>query len=306
MKPRFGISENHAKGTEMRILCGTILAAVLTAVSTAAPAAEAVAEAVAETSGGSLYAVFLSANAATRRAWMDDADMRKRMAADGTPPCGAPECGVPQWYSFPGIENMRDFGGWKGLDGRRIRKGLVLRLARFEGIKGKSAFRERFGVKTDLDLRDREKMSHLKGKSPLGDGVELVIEAGAPSYAAWDTKSGRKYFRDKFALFCDRAKYPIAIHCHKGADRTGSLVFLLQGLLGVAEEDQHIDWQLTAFCFDNPQFRDADRYDKLAAFIALRDGATWTDKFVAYAHDCGVTDEEIATFREIMLEDAAK
>ena len=38
-----------------------------------------------------LYNAFLSTNAATRRAWMDDADMRKRMARLGTPPTGAPD-----------------------------------------------------------------------------------------------------------------------------------------------------------------------------------------------------------------------
>lgn len=249
-----------------------------------------------------LYAAFLSTNAATRRAWMDDAETRGRMILFGTPPRGAPETGVPQWYAADGIDNLRDLGGWAGLGGRRIRKGMILRCGYLEKTRDKAAFRRRFGVKTDLDLRDVNKMTHLKGKSPLGSEVELVIDRSAPAYADCDTKKGREYFRKTFVLLCNRERYPIVMHCHKGADRTGSLAFLLQGLLGADAEDQRIDWQLTAFMYDNPKFRDADRYDKLEEMISSRDGVTWTDKFVAFAHDCGITDEQIAAFREIMLE----
>ena len=264
------------------------------------------ATAAAEISDDALYSAFVSTNDATRRAWIDDADMRKRMISLGTPPRGAPETGVPQWYKVEGTENVRDVGGWKGLGSRNIRKGMVLRSAYLEKVKDKFLFRTRYKIKTDLDLRDVNKMTHLKGRSPLGGNVELVIDVGAPAYEAWDTKSGRRYFRKVFALLSDSEKYPIVIHCHKGADRTGSLVFLMQGLLGMTESDLRLDWQLTAFCNENMRFRDADRYDKLFAMISARDGATLTDKFVSYAHDCGISDDEIAEFRSIMLEDVGK
>ena len=248
------------------------------------------------------YAAFVATNGATRRAWMADADMRKRMAELGTPPRGAPETGVPQWYAADGVANLRDVGGWKGLGGRSVRKGLILRSAYLEKVRDKAGFRDRFGVKTDLDLRDAAKMTHLKGKSPLGGDVKLEIEA-SPAYAAFDTKSGRRFFRKTFGLLCDRERYPVIIHCHKGADRTGSLVFLLQGLLGVSEEDRRLDWALTAFHNDNPKFREEDRYDKLVEMIATRPGENWTDKFVSFARECGIADEEIDRFRSIMLEE---
>lgn len=252
--------------------------------------------------GDGLYRAFISTNPATQRAWMDDAGMRKRMAALGTPPAGAPEFGVPQWYVARGIDNLRDVGGWMGLDGRRLRKGLILRSAMLESIKDPTAFRVRFGVKTDLDLRTPEETDRLHGISPLGGQVAFVNRS-APTYEAFGEKRGMKYFKEVFPLFADRSNYPIVFHCSKGADRTGSLAFLLQGLLGVCERDQALDWELTAFFNPNPKFRAADRYDRLVKLIRSQDGGTWAEKFVSYAHACGISDAEITAFRKIMLED---
>ena len=39
------------------------------------------------------------------------------------------ETRAPRLLDIPGIPNARDFGGWRGLDGRRIRQGLVIRSA---------------------------------------------------------------------------------------------------------------------------------------------------------------------------------
>ncbi len=66
-------------------------------------AGAAVSFACAASEKSDIYKAFLTTNAATRRAWMDDADMRKRMSRLGTPPAGAPEFGVPQWYVAHGI-----------------------------------------------------------------------------------------------------------------------------------------------------------------------------------------------------------
>ena len=279
------------------IVSGRRMAAVLTALCAACALG-----ASAEKPPANLYQAFLATNAATRRAWMDDVDMRKRMAKPGTPPVGAPEFGVPQWYVAHGVNNLRDVGGWTGLDGRRLRKGLLLRSAHLQGIKDPTAFRVRFEVKTDLDLRAPKETDKLKGKSPLGGNVALVTRS-APAYGAFGKEPGMKYFKDLFPIFLDRANYPIIFHCAMGADRTGSIAFLLQGLLGVCEHDQAIDWELTAFFNPNPKFRDPDRYDKLVALIEAQPGGTWTEKFVSYAHACGITDAEIAQFRAIMLEE---
>lgn len=247
-----------------------------------------------------LYAAFVSADAATRRAWMADEKMRVRLAAVGTPPKSAPADGVPRWYDGFGIANMRDVGGWKGLGGRRLRTGLLFRSAHLDRCTNKAAVVSMYGIKTELDIRKFEE--HRRFKSPLGWGVAFATRS-APAYGEFDDERGRQFFKDVFALFEDRSAYPILFHCAVGADRTGSLAFLLQGLLGVSEDDRLLDWELTAFSNPNPKFREPKRYDRLVKVISSCEGATWDDKFVAYAHKCGISDKSIAAFRKIMLED---
>ena len=252
-------------------------------------------------SSDDFYHEFVNADRKTRRSWMKSEEARRRMAAIGTPPAKAQADEIPRWYKASGVDNMRDLGGWRGLDGRRLRTGLVYRSAHFDSVRGRTAFRSRFGVKTDLDLRTEKEVEKLGGKSPLAGDVRFV-NMSAPTYGDFAKRSGKEFFRKVFPIFLDKDSYPIAFHCAKGADRTGSLAFLLQGLLGVCENDQSIDWQCTAFYNPNPKFVDEGRYDKLVEVIAASPGATWTDKFVSYAKDCGITAEEIETFRSIMLE----
>ena len=42
-------------------------------------------------------------------------------------------------------------------------------------------------------------------------------------------------------------EYPAVFHCAAGADRTGTLAFLISGLLGVSRDDLTKDFELTSF-----------------------------------------------------------
>ncbi len=50
-----------------------------------------------------------------------------------------------------------------------------------------------------------------------------------------------------FDSLADENNYPVYIHCNAGADRTGTVAFLLNGLLGVSESDLIKDFELTSF-----------------------------------------------------------
>ena len=97
---------------------------------------------------------------------------------------------APRLLDIPGIPNARDFGGWRGLGGRRIRQGLVIRSA---GLNENATPKDdpdtpgatrvtdatravllgRFGVKTDVDLRWDKEVFGMTG-SPLGPDVRWV------------------------------------------------------------------------------------------------------------------------------------
>jgi len=232
----------------------------------------------------------------------------------------------PRLIAAEGVYNMRDLGGWTGLDGRRVKTGKIYRSAGFRSSaqkKGGSMFapsyapgaqritaagiatvRDEFGIKTDLELRNDQE-SACFGDSILGPDVRWVrVPFGAYEYVG-NLDRGREPFGEIFREFLDENNYPIVFHCSGGRDRSGSLAFLLNGLLGVSEDDLCRDWEATAFEDSSLTFR-SDRILRLTDYIASRHGETFSDRLVNYAHSCGITDDEIARFRAIMLEPEAK
>ena len=92
-----------------------------------------------------------------------------------------------------------------------------------------------------------------------------------------------------------------------GADRTGSLCYVLNGVLGVDRHDLEVDWESTFYPKipdenPDPKFwcRESHFNDGFSKYG--KEGDSWNRRIELYLLDCGVTEAEIATFREIMLE----
>ena len=95
--------------------------------------------------------------------------------------------------------------------------------------------------------------------------------------------------------------YPMYLHCTYGADRTGVVVFLLQGILGVPEEKMFSEYRLTAFA--NASFRNNKEIEIVASGFEGYEGETINEKIENYLIDyVGVSVEEIESIRNIMLE----
>lgn len=236
-----------------------------------------------------VYSAFMHSTARERRNMMWTADVRKTMANLGTPPCEKGR-GVPHWHAA--TLNMRDLGGWRAMDGKRIRYGRLFRSACF-GKRVDTDELKRLGIKTDLDLRK-------PGGNKASDELDYV-NLSAPAYSAVVKEDGRKWFRKAFAVLLDEKRYPIVFHCAKGADRTGTLAAIVELLLGVDENDVAKDWELTGFFNANLLFEDV-RYDSLMEALSRYPGSSWMEKAEAFARDCGIEDEEISRFRIQMLE----
>lgn len=223
---------------------------------------------------------------------------------------------VPRWISLTGRSgNVRDLGGYRTVDGRRVRQNMLLRgkglndNSKDGKTPGKSRltdadlsyFLKDLGVRTDLDLRGTREIANMK-VSPLGKTVQF-IQNGSPAYAKIFTPKGKIVTAKNFRVFCDPKNYPIYFHCIGGADRTGSLAVILEAILGVPEKEIELDYERTFYPYrkDGKPWK---TYPSLKTGLMKygKEGDTFQKRAELYLLDCGITMEEIEQFRSIMLE----
>ena len=207
---------------------------------------------------------------------------------------------------IPGVSNVRDIGHYHTKDGKRIKEGLIIRGSEIDGlVEGKyfltdKASAESFGFRLDMDLRDEDIYSG-NYKSRLGDGVRHRFY-NSPSYSGIFSSSGKIFLKDIFSEFAEPENYPIYMHCTYGADRTGTVVYLLQGLLGVSEEDMEFEYRLSAFerssCTNNASL------NGIIGGLEGMEGDTINEKIYSFMIQVvGLTPEQIDAIRVILLED---
>lgn len=226
---------------------------------------------------------------------------------------------APRLIRINGVPNFRDVGGRVGLDGKRVRQGMIFRSAGWndnasgDPEKGNQKpgknrlskamatyITDYLGIKTELDLRNDKECFGMNG-SPAGEKINYV-HISSSQYGYMQREFGRGAFKKDFALFLDPGNYPISFHCISGQDRTGALAFILNGLLGVAEEELYRDWESTGFWNKNTRFNHTRLFNHLVAGFDQFPGETLNERIENYVRSVGFTDEDIAKFRSIMLE----
>ena len=155
-------------------------------------------------------------------------------------------------------------------------------------------------MKTDVDLRSDREVYGMEG-SPLGPTVAWV-NVSSSAYGGMQDEGGRKAFAKVFRVFLDPENYPIDFHCIAGQDRTGAVAFILNALLGVEEEQLYLDWEATAFWNPSPHFNHEKLFFKLVRGFDRWPGDTINERVEAYVLDLGFAPEDIAAFRDLMLE----
>lgn len=222
---------------------------------------------------------------------------------------------VPRMVFLPEVANFRDIGGWRGLDGRRVRQGMVYRsgclnanrkwyrmgAARdFLSDETRRFLVEELGIRTEIDLR---KPSNCRGMeaSALGPSVKFV-NVSSKAYDDMASPEGRNAFRRVFREFLRPDSYPILFHCVGGNDRTGAVAFILNGLLGVSEADLRREWELSRVWNARDDFTYEKRLSRLVSVFDAYEGRTLNERIRGYVMSLGFSAEDVEKFRGLMLE----
>jgi hypothetical protein len=98
----------------------------------------------------------------------------------------------------------------------------------------------------------------------------------------------------------------VYFHCVWGADRTGLTAVLLEGLLGLSQEQMNLEYELTSLSFAGNRPKGGTQgygdHQALIEKIKTYEGATLRDKFDTYwIQEVGISQDLINEFRNIML-----
>lgn len=204
--------------------------------------------------------------------------------------------------------NIRDIGGRINTDGKRIRQGLIFRggalndliKPEYFGRGGMHIMRDNLAIKTDIDLR-----WEAVGKyefCPLGDHVKYKLFTTGPYHEIVE-EGQMELIRQIFELLADESNYPIYFHCVAGADRTGTIGFLLDGLLGMSDEDIILNYNFTAIC-SRRSWCDCIHIINMLKKLNERfpDTKSLSELFTAYLRSTGLTEKTLDRIKNNLLE----
>ena len=150
-------------------------------------------------------------------------------------------------------------------------------------------------ITSEFDLRGT---TEKNTKNALGETVTRNIY-NIYAYSDSLTKDSHEGLRKCFGDLAVAENYPIYIHCSYGKDRTGTVVYLLQILCGVSEEDAYREWELSAL-MDGVHFYDG--MDDFIRDLKALDGDNMQEKVTNYLLSIGVLQSEIDSIKSIMIE----
>ncbi|GIG64834.1 tyrosine-protein phosphatase [Phytomonospora endophytica] len=170
----------------------------------------------------------------------------------------------PRRVVLGAVHNMRDLGGLETADGRVVRSGVLFRSDMLKHATGSDLERiGALGLRTVIDLRRPDEIAlhgHFEAEGVDYRHLELRHlrwELFEQEPATHDERvlflrqrysgfleSGSDAIRESLDLITNQS--PTLVHCIAGKDRTGIVVAVTLGLLGVAEADIAADFALTA------------------------------------------------------------
>lgn len=222
----------------------------------------------------------------------------------------------PRFMYVDGASNVRDVGGWNSTLGGKIKQGVLYRGGEIDGKKnqgvagffitagGKKTLLNVMKIKTDFDLRDPYALQIDQSKPGiLGKDVTRTFLPSAYYEQILNSKSTLK---TAFTAFANPEAYPAYIHCTHGVDRAGTMMLVLEALLGVEKADLIRDYELSNFFYPHVDRTYNENGGDILTLISKLEsdyeGATLADKTADMLIKSGVTQQQIDAIRSIFIE----
>lgn len=187
--------------------------------------------------------------------------------------------GRRRYLKLEGVYNVRDLGGMTAFGGKkRLKYGQLFRGGAFkcsckDGAKiteaGKQAALDAgLGAEFSMDKSSEGAMTEsLVGPSLDHFQRDFSYSNISTTYTTSDTNM---VFAVKWIINEARKGRSTYFHCHIGADRTGFLATVLEGLLGVPELELSEDFELTSFSYHpGKRYRYAELKKTIAAISKI-------------------------------------
>ena len=233
-----------------------------------------------------------------------------------------------------GAVNFRDLGGYETTDGRKIRWRTLFRADGLSRLtdQDRAAIRQ-LGVATVIDLRSSHEVAggrfpvedipvgfhHFPLLEDVPDPDQFTYTPGllASSYRAMTRDAGPQ-IAEILSIVARRHAHPVIVHCTAGKDRTGVLVAVLLGVLGVPESTIIDDYALSGQAMAALRQKLIERYPAGREVIDRADEVfsaepaniagllqTLTDEYGSvgeYGEAIGVGPDVVAGLRETLLD----
>ena len=257
----------------------------------------------------------------------------------------------PRWIDARPMFNVRDAGGYMTDSGKRIKQGLVFRggeiASNTSGWYGSQRYTDDLGHTDARDSHIETQTEASKAvfrdivfKNQAGNvaGLEIDLRASGECgkngeynacgfaengdigysrqslssyYRGMSSNDGKGYMKKIFEAIAQADEKPVYYHCYGGADRTGTVGFVLGALLGMSYTDLVIDFELTSYS-SNPSrnYRSHLRNGPWNEWPGMINSLGWTKEnnktmkegAEEYLKSCNVSQDTIDTIRDIMLE----
>ena len=205
----------------------------------------------------------------------------------------------PRNLDIPRVDNARDIGGYKTylVNNGVIKQGLYYRTARLQSVRseGKRVIAKDLGIRREINLRGTD-------FDPKIDGVEYHYIPIRNSNKETRFTDYDEEYKKVFKLMSEADEYPILLHCHAGADRTGVMSFALLALLGVEYKDIAKDYAFTSFGLQGKRYIKGSQFEIWMEKLEKYDGNNMAEKTKSWLMKKGIEEDVLEKIREIFID----